>query len=234
MPYHRDQAAREFARWSRSYDRSILRKLLFTPSHEALIARLRAEPGDRPWTLLDVGCGTGVFAARVRELFPKARVWGLDLCEAMLRVGRERWRALGDGFSPAQGDSERLPFADGSFDVVTCSNSFHHYPHQDRARRRDAEGPPAGRSAPADRRPSRTASGAGFIYDVCVAGVEGAVHHASAARLRDLFRRAGFVGTEQEVHRGLAPFLLTEGTTPAAEVAPAAHRAAGLARGSHR
>ena len=32
-----------------------------------------------------------------------------------------------------QGDSERLPFATGTFDVVTCANSFHHYPHQDRA-----------------------------------------------------------------------------------------------------
>ncbi len=32
-----------------------------------------------------------------------------------------------------QGDSERLPFASGSFDIVTCANSFHHYPRQDRA-----------------------------------------------------------------------------------------------------
>ena len=230
MPYHRDEAAREFARWSRSYDRSILRRLLFTPSHEALIARLRAEPGDRPWTLLDVGCGTGVFAARVRDLFPRVRVWGLDLCDAMLRVGRERWRGLGDGFAPAQGDSERLPFPDGAFDVVTCSNSFHHYPHQDRAvaeMRRVLR--PGGRLLLIDGH--RDGLWGRFIYDVCVAGVEGAVHHASASRVRELFRRAGFARAEQEVHRGLAPFLLTEGTTPAAEVA---RREAGLAPASQR
>ncbi len=52
-----------------------------------------------------------------------------------------------------------------------------------------------------------------FIYDVCVAGVEGDVLHASARSVRDLFGRAGFVETSQEVHHGLAPFLLTEGLT---------------------
>jgi len=28
-----------------------------------------------------------------------------------------------------QGDAERLPFADGDFDVVLCCDSFHHYPN---------------------------------------------------------------------------------------------------------
>jgi ubiquinone/menaquinone biosynthesis C-methylase UbiE len=27
------------------------------------------------------------------------------------------------------GDSEKMPFAAHSFDIVTCSASFHHYPH---------------------------------------------------------------------------------------------------------
>ena len=34
---------------------------------------------------------------------------------------------------PVRGDSERLPFESGAFDIVTCANSFHHYPRQDRA-----------------------------------------------------------------------------------------------------
>ena len=33
----------------------------------------------------------------------------------------------------AEGSSERLPYADESFDVVTCSQSFHHYPHPEKA-----------------------------------------------------------------------------------------------------
>ncbi len=41
-----------------------------------------------------------------------------------------------------------------------------------------------------------------FIYDVCVAGVEGQVQHASARRVRELFAGSGFVETAQAVHWG--------------------------------
>jgi hypothetical protein len=51
-----------------------------------------------------------------------------------------------------------------------------------------------------------------FIYDVCVAGVEGEVHHASAKRFRELMTQAGLHAIAQRVYRGPAPFLITEGT----------------------
>src|SRR6478609_5850517 len=84
MAYEKHQATDEFNRWSESYDRSILQWLLFGPSHRALIRRIRAVAGDRPIRILDVGCGTGVFAARLRAAFPDARVWGIDLVAGML------------------------------------------------------------------------------------------------------------------------------------------------------
>ena len=130
MAYDKHQATHEFARWSESYDRCILQWLLFGPSHRALIRRIQAVAGDRPIKVLDVGCGTGVFAARIREALPKARVWGIDLVSDMLTKGADRWRHHSAEVLPVQGDSERLPFAAGSFDVVTCANSFHHYPRQ--------------------------------------------------------------------------------------------------------
>ncbi len=213
MPYTRTEAAREFARWSENYDRSILQRLLFGPSHRAIIGRLRGRLPGRPWTLLDVGCGTGVFASRVKDAFPEVEVWGVDLAPEMIRMGRERWMSLPGEFRPVQGDSERLPFATGSFDVVTCSNSFHHYPHQERAVaeiRRVLR--PGGRLILIDG--YRDSWWGWLIYDVCVAGVEGEVHHASARRFRELFRAAGLVETAQEVHGGPAPFLLTEGSAP--------------------
>src|SRR4051812_2903033 len=66
MAYNKHQAADEFARWSESYDRCILQWLLFGPSHRAIIRRIRTVAGDRPVKILDVGCGTGVFATRIR------------------------------------------------------------------------------------------------------------------------------------------------------------------------
>src|ERR1700754_3804303 len=92
MAYDRDQATHEFIRWSESYDRSILQWLLFGPSHRALIRRIRAVMGDRPARILDVGCGTGVFAAKIREALPEAQVWGIDLVAEMLAKGQARWR----------------------------------------------------------------------------------------------------------------------------------------------
>ncbi len=213
MGYHKEQASEEFARWSASYDRSVLQWMLFGPSHRVLIKRIGAVAGSRPFRVLDVGCGTGQFAGRIREALPQAQVWGVDLVSGMLAKGRPRWRRLAGQVLPVQGDSERLPFATGSFDFVTCANSFHHYPRQDRAvveMHRVLR--PGGRLLIIDG--YRDAPWGWFIYDVCVAFREGEVHHASARRFRDLLTRAGLQAIAQKVYRGPAPFLLSEGISP--------------------
>ena len=62
----------------------------------------------------------------VGERFPETTRTGLDLSAEMLSVARHK---LGEGVELVQGDAERLPFADGAFDVVLCCDSFHHYPN---------------------------------------------------------------------------------------------------------
>jgi len=212
MAYNRVQAAEEFARWSESYDRSILQWLLFGPSHRAMIRRLKSISEGRPLRILDIGCGTGLFASRVREALPDSTVYGIDLVSGMLEKGKPRWEFHAGSVFPVQGDSERLPFDSGSFDVVTCANSFHHYPRQERAiaemRRVLRTG---GRLMIVDG--YRDAPWGWFIYDVCVASVEGDVHHASSRRFSELLTQAGFKAVAQKVHRGLAPFLMSEGVT---------------------
>jgi ubiquinone/menaquinone biosynthesis C-methylase UbiE len=212
MPYDKVQASQQFDRWSKHYDRSILQRLLFGPSHRALLDRMRSSLDDRPSTVLDVGCGTGVFAGLVRSTFPLATIWGVDLVAAMLSRARERRSSASGHVALIQGDSERLPFPAGAFDVVTCSNSFHHYPNQARAvAEMHRVLKPGGRLLLIDG--CRDSWWGWFIYDVCVAGIEGGVLHASARRVRDLFKQAGFVETAQKVHRGAAPFLLSEGVS---------------------
>lgn len=213
MGYDKDQATEEFTNWSKSYDRSILQWLLFGPSHRALIKRIKAVADNRPIRVLDIGCGTGVFASRIRDALPMAKVWGVDLVSGMLEKGRDRWKALANDVLPVQGDSECLPFASDSFDFITCANSFHHYPNQDRAVAEMSRVlRPGGRLLIIDG--YRDAPWGWFIYDVCVAFREGDVHHASARRFRELMTRVGFQAIAQKVHRGPAPFLLSEGLIP--------------------
>lgn len=69
-------------------------------------------------SLLDIGCGAGLAAALASER--GARVSGLDATPEMLEIARER---VPDG-EFQQGDMERLPYPDDTFDVVTGFNSF--------------------------------------------------------------------------------------------------------------
>lgn len=229
MAYDKRQATHEFNRWSRSYDRSILQWLLFGPSHRAILKRIGQYQNQAPaptgaaspLRILDVGCGTGVFAERMRHAFPDALVYGMDLVAGMLTRGQARWQAHADRIAPIQGDSERLPFASASFDILTCANSFHHYPDQARAVREMYRVlKPGGRLLLIDG--YRDAPWGWFIYDVCVETVEGNVHHCSRARMRALMQQAGFENADQTVHRGPAPFLLNQATRPLHRI-PAPH-----------
>jgi SAM-dependent methyltransferase len=65
--------------------------------------------------LVDVGCGTGRFAAFARHRLG-ARVWGVDPSAEMLRRARARPDTRGIGWK--QGVAERLPFQDGWFDAA--------------------------------------------------------------------------------------------------------------------
>lgn len=223
MGYDKHQAKHEFTRWSESYDQCILQRLLFGPSHRAIIGRIKQKFGTGTLRILDVGCGTGIFAERIREALPNAEVIGVDLVRGMLSKGVERWRQHANSVFAVQADSERLPFERNSFDVVTCANSFHHYPHQQRAiaeMKRVLR--PRGRLMLVDG--YRDRPWGWFIYDVCVATVEGAVHHASARQIRRMCEENGFEQTYQTVHRGLAPFLLTESVTADVNKASVAQR----------
>jgi ubiquinone/menaquinone biosynthesis C-methylase UbiE len=166
---------------------------------------------DRPPTrVLDIGCGTGIFAERLCESDSSIEVWGVDFSLKMIDEGKRRMGA-GAPIHFVQADSESLPLADGMFDVVTCSNSFHHYPDQGRAvSEMHRVLRPGGKLMILDGYRDRLWGR--FIYDVCVVAVEGAVHHASARRFRELFHEAGFTRVRQQAQLGLAPFLLTVGT----------------------
>ena len=76
-------------------------------------------------SLLDIGCGTGNLLSLISERYD-AEIAGVDLTPKMLNIARIK---IGDKADLKLGDSEYLPFDNDKFDMVICTDSFHHYPH---------------------------------------------------------------------------------------------------------
>ena len=70
--------------------------------------------------VLDNGCGTGILS----EAMPREGIEliGLDISHNMLQHASKRIERL------VLGDSQRLPFADGAFDLVVGRSLLHHLP----------------------------------------------------------------------------------------------------------
>ena len=72
-------------------------------------------------SILDVGCGTGEeLAELVDDGADPGRCHGLDLLPDRIEVARARHPAM----TFVCGDARRLPYPDGSFDVVTANVVF--------------------------------------------------------------------------------------------------------------
>ncbi|MBN2500801.1 MAG: class I SAM-dependent methyltransferase [Anaerolineales bacterium] len=79
------------------------------------------------WEMLDVATGGGhtalKFASHVRH------VWATDLTPKMLQAAEKHLRGKGiENVNFKLADAEDLPFANGTFDMVTCRIAPHHFP----------------------------------------------------------------------------------------------------------
>lgn len=134
----------------------------------ALVELLAPQPN---WAVLDVATGAGhtalTFAPHVE------RVVALDLTDPMLAATREQAAARGiTNLSTVLGDAERIPFADGSFDLVTCRLAFHHFPNPSIALREFA-------------RVLRPGGRVGFTDNFTVADPAAAAYYNAFEKLRD-------------------------------------------------
>lgn len=206
------QTRDQFDKWAQSYDRSRLNELVFFPSVRACleeILRWRWRDGRQSYELLDVGCGTGRLLHTLARDAHATRLVGLDYSPEMVTRAASKFAVANqpDRLHVLQGDAEDLPFEDGSFDVLTCCNSFHHYPHQ----------------LTAIREFKRVLRDGGVlilidgfrdnvigwvIFDVGVSLIEQNVHHASWSLFRQFFTEAGFREIHQRKMNVLAPLLV--------------------------
>jgi demethylmenaquinone methyltransferase / 2-methoxy-6-polyprenyl-1,4-benzoquinol methylase len=86
----------------------------------------------QPKQILDVATGTGDLAIAASGLNPQ-HITGIDIADQMLEVGRKKISDLhlSDTITLQNGDSENMPFANNSFDAVTCAYGVRNFEHLD-------------------------------------------------------------------------------------------------------
>jgi demethylmenaquinone methyltransferase/2-methoxy-6-polyprenyl-1,4-benzoquinol methylase len=101
----------------------------------ALVTTVNPPRSGRNFHLLDLAGGTGDVAFRIIEAGgDDTRVTVCDINADMLEVGRERAAARGiDRVVFEQGNAERLPYADRSFDCVTVAFGIRNVPRVEQA-----------------------------------------------------------------------------------------------------
>ncbi len=107
------QVRRSFDRAANTYDSAAV---LQAEVRGNLLARLDFTALS-PRVVVDAGAGTGQGTAALKQRYPKALVIALDYSRSMLHAAARR-RSWLRPFSRLCADAERLPFADGSVDLI--------------------------------------------------------------------------------------------------------------------
>lgn len=195
-----------FDKWSKGYDRSILQWLVFNKSHNMLFREM-APFLKEGFRVLDIGCGTGKFVQRLYNLDKGLNIHGVDISKDMINEARLKF--MDENIEFKIGDVEELPYESDTFDIITCSHSFHHYPNQKRAvsemhRVLKDEGRLMIIDGCRDKFLGKIIFGVAKI-------VEGEVYHIFERELKNMLLSVGFDKITQRKFNPIAPLLFTLG-----------------------
>jgi len=119
------------SRYNRTW-RTFLQKTLLATLSTIDVASLqqRASTRERPLRILDAACGTGLLLEQFTHLLPHAELYGIDESQAMLaqatQLLRDRPHVHLVQASLGGGETAGLPFALATFDLITCTNTWHY------------------------------------------------------------------------------------------------------------
>ncbi|MDR7480964.1 MAG: methyltransferase domain-containing protein [Armatimonadota bacterium] len=119
-PLQRAMARRRYGRLAARYDADVVPQAGYFHALDAALARLPEAPS----LVLDVSTGTGAAMGLLVQRFPGCRGVAVDLAPAMLQHAVRRARGERWPVAFAVADAARLPFRDGTFDLVTVQNAF--------------------------------------------------------------------------------------------------------------
>jgi ubiquinone/menaquinone biosynthesis C-methylase UbiE len=84
---------------------------------------MRALNINKEQTVLDIGCGAGIFSAEMAKVAKKA--YGMDYSETNIRAVRNRYSAI-KNLEFKVGDATKLPFEDNYFDAILATELIEH------------------------------------------------------------------------------------------------------------
>ncbi len=124
IPLDEIQIAQRFNKAAKTYDEVAVLQRRVGKSLLERLSGIRC----KPQTILDLGCGTGYFTDLLEQLYPAAKIIGLDksigmLTEAQVKE-KNRLTRLKNAYWIG-GCAENLPFSDHSFDLVYSNLMLH-------------------------------------------------------------------------------------------------------------
>lgn len=114
---------------SHYYDNHLSVNFYFEKIYKRVVEEIAGKQGNyfvRPINFLDVACGTGKIIHILSPKFPESKFLGLDFSEAMLREAiKNQPRTNNVQFQI--GSVTKLPAEDNAYDLVICTEAFHHF-----------------------------------------------------------------------------------------------------------
>jgi ubiquinone/menaquinone biosynthesis C-methylase UbiE len=96
------------------------------PMGDEIISMLKLQPSDH---VLDIATGTGEPGLTIASIANKGKVTGTDLSPEMVRLATENAKAKGlNNYTAMAADACELPFADNTFDAISCRMGYMFFP----------------------------------------------------------------------------------------------------------
>lgn len=115
-----------FDKWAQDYDQ---KRISGWFQHTQRLTIGQMEGLTSASKVLDVGCGTGFAVLHLGSVLTEGKACGLDISEQMIaQANAKMGDDLKDRVEFVQAGSDNIPYPDGEFDFLMCTNSFHHYP----------------------------------------------------------------------------------------------------------
>ncbi len=116
--------------WVDSLDKKGLRSYYLRRGQRDVISLLNIKEG---MNILDIGCGTGWALGQAADLIDnRGLFYGVDLSAKMIERAKENFKAK-ENFHFVKANAESIPLNDNLFDIIICTNSFHHYFNPEKA-----------------------------------------------------------------------------------------------------